>query len=149
VITLSLLHPHQAIPVKSWTFENESTIRIGRSTDNHVVLYSAVVSRHHLEIRQQGDTWTIVNLGSNGTYVNDKPVSQMTVVDGTIVRLARSGPQIKIQIDAEPPKIVAPDPQVLPKLLQASTPTLNDELTEDLTLSNTDILPSPAEEDDH
>lgn len=147
MITLSLLHPHQAIPVKSWTFENESTIRIGRSTDNHVVLYSAVVSRHHLELRQQGDTWKIVNLGRNGTYFNDKPVSRMTVVDGTIVRLARSGPQIKIHVDAEPPKIVAPDPQVLQKILQAPTPNLNDELTEDLTLSNTEILPSPAEED--
>ncbi|MGC1199025.1 MAG: FHA domain-containing protein [Geitlerinemataceae cyanobacterium] len=146
VITLSLLHPHQAIPVKSWTFENESAIRIGRSTDNHVVLYSAVVSRYHMEVRQQGDTWKIVNLGSNGTYCNDKPIAQMVVVDGTIVRLARSGPQIKIHIDADSPKIPTPDPQIGQKLLQISTPTLNEELTEDLTLPNTDILPSRKED---
>lgn len=147
MITLSLLHPHQAIPVKSWTFENESVIRIGRSTDNHVVLYSAVVSRHHMEVRNQGDTWTIVNLGSNGTYFNDKPIAQMVVVDGTIVRLARSGPQIKIQIDVESLKSTSPDPQLLQKLLQTSTPTLNEELTEDLTLPNTEILHSPPNED--
>lgn len=146
MIILSLLHPHQAIPVKSWTFENESVIRIGRSTDNHVVLYSAVVSRHHMEVRHQGDTWMIVNLGSNGTYFNDKPIAQMVVVDGTIVRLARSGPQIKIQLDVESPKIVAPDPQILQKLLNTSNPTLNDELTEDLTLPNTEILPSRPDE---
>jgi eukaryotic-like serine/threonine-protein kinase len=148
VITLSLLHPHQAIPVKSWTFENESAIRIGRSTDNHVVLYSAVVSRHHMEVRHQGDIWTIVNLGSNGTYFNDKPIAQMVVVDGTIVRLARSGPQIKIQIDAESPKIPTPEPQTLQKLSNTSNPTLNDELTEDLTLPNTEILPSREEDND-
>jgi eukaryotic-like serine/threonine-protein kinase len=146
VITLSLLHPHQAIPVKSWTFENESVIRIGRSTDNHVVLYSAVVSRHHLEVRQRGDTWTIVNLGSNGTYVNDKPIAQIVAIDGTIVRLARSGPQIKIQIDTDSPKTTTPEPQILQKLLQTSTPTLNEALTEDLTLPSTEVLPSSEDD---
>jgi pSer/pThr/pTyr-binding forkhead associated (FHA) protein len=101
LITLVLLHPLKAVPVQNWTFEPETTIRVGRSMDNDVVLYSAVVSRRHLEVRPVGSQWEIVNIGANGTYVNGKKVDKLPVVDGMIVRLASSGPQIKIQIEPE------------------------------------------------
>lgn len=101
MITLSLLHPIKQIPVQVWTFENESTIRIGRSTDNQVILYSAVVSRHHVELRRVGNSWEIVNLGTNGTYLDGKRITQVSVADGAIIRLARSGPNIQIRIGAE------------------------------------------------
>lgn len=76
-------------------------IRIGRSTDNHVILYSAVVSRHHVELRQAGANWEIVNLGTNGTYLDGKRITKVPVVDGAIIRLARSGPNIQIRLGAE------------------------------------------------
>jgi pSer/pThr/pTyr-binding forkhead associated (FHA) protein len=101
LITLILLHPLKAIPVQNWTFEPESIIRIGRSMDNDVVLYSAVVSRRHLEIKPVESQWELVNVGANGTYVNGKRVNKAPVVDGMIIRLASSGPQIKIQITGE------------------------------------------------
>jgi pSer/pThr/pTyr-binding forkhead associated (FHA) protein len=100
VITLTLLHPLQAVPVQSWTFDPNSVIRIGRSTDNEVILYSAVVSRHHVEIRRGDDRWEIVNLGANGTYLDGKRINKAPVVDGMIVRLASSGPQIQIRLDS-------------------------------------------------
>lgn len=98
MITLTLLHPIQSIPVQSWSFEHESVIRIGRSTDNHVILYSAVVSRHHVEIRQSESGWEIVNLGANGTYLDGKRITQVPVEDGVIIRLARSGPNVQIHL---------------------------------------------------
>lgn len=101
MITLSLLHPIKQAPVQFWTFENESVIRIGRSTDNHVILYSAVVSRHHVELRRVGSTWEAVNLGTNGTYLDGKRITQVPVTDGCIIRLARSGPNIKIRLGPE------------------------------------------------
>ena len=104
MITLTLLHPLQSVPVQSWTFEPESVIRIGRSTDNEVILYSAVVSRHHVEIRHNGSGWEIVSLGANGTYINGKRITQMLVEDGMIIRLASSGPKIQIHIEGESPK---------------------------------------------
>ena len=104
MITLTLLHPLQSVPVQSWTFEPESVIRIGRSTDNEVILYSAVVSRHHVELRRNGSKWEIVNLGANGTYIDGKRITQMPVVDGMIIRLANSGPKIQIHIEAETAK---------------------------------------------
>lgn len=100
VITLTLLHPLQSVPVQSWTFEPESVIRIGRSTDNDVILYSAVVSRHHVELRRENSTWEVVSLGANGTYMDGKRITQVPVVDGMIIRLASSGPQIQIRIGA-------------------------------------------------
>lgn len=101
MITLSLLHPIKQIPVQVWTFPSESTIRIGRSTDNQVILYSAVVSRHHVELRRVGHDWEIVNLGTNGTYLDGKRITQVPVKDGAIIRLARSGPNIQIRFGEE------------------------------------------------
>lgn len=88
----------QSIPVQSWTFEQEPVIRIGRSTNNHVILYSAVVSRHHVEIRKANHGWEIVNLGANGTYLEGRRITQVPVQDGVIIRLARSGPNIQIHV---------------------------------------------------
>lgn len=67
-ITLTLLLPGKSVAVQSWTFESEQTIRVGRAADNDVVLYSAVVSRHHLELRREEEAWVAINLGANGTY---------------------------------------------------------------------------------
>ncbi len=98
MIKLTLLHPLQSIPVRSWIFEDEQVVRIGRSTENHVVLFSAVVSRRHIELRRSGITWELINLGTNGTYLDGKPIAKVPVVDGLTVHLARSGPKIQINV---------------------------------------------------
>jgi pSer/pThr/pTyr-binding forkhead associated (FHA) protein len=98
VIKLTLLHPLQSIPVRSWIFEDEQVVRIGRATENHVVLFSAVVSRRHIELRRTGIIWELINLGTNGTYLDGKPIAKVPVVDGLIVHLARSGPKIQINV---------------------------------------------------
>ncbi len=103
MITLSLLHPLHSTPVQSWKFTDESVISIGRAPDNQVVLYSAVVSRHHVDVRRINGSWEIVNLGANGTYVDDKPISQVPVVDGVTIRLAPSGPKIQIKLESGSP----------------------------------------------
>ncbi|NEO31477.1 MAG: FHA domain-containing protein [Symploca sp. SIO3C6] len=104
MITLTLLHPLQSLPVQEWPFENESVIRIGRSTDNEVILYSAVVSRHHVELRREGSEWEIFSLGANGTYIDGKRITKMSVLDGMIIRLASSGPKIQIHLQGETDK---------------------------------------------
>lgn len=102
MITLTLLHPLQPVPIQSWTFRDEPSIKIGRATNNEVVLYSAVVSRHHVEIRKSSDNeWEVINIGSNGTYVDGKRVEQTKALDGMVFRLASSGPKISIKIEAE------------------------------------------------
>jgi len=99
VITLTLLHPLKSVAVQKWNFDPNSVIRIGRANDNDVVLYSAVVSRHHLEIRPRGKDWALINLGSNGTFINGKKINKVLVKHGMVIRLASSGPKIKITLD--------------------------------------------------
>lgn len=101
MITLTLLHPLQDIPVQSWSFSTDSTIRVGRSSSNEVVLYSAVVSRHHLQLEYNDGQWVITNIGSNGTYVNGEKIEKAIATNGMIVRLASAGPKIKIKFDEQ------------------------------------------------
>jgi pSer/pThr/pTyr-binding forkhead associated (FHA) protein len=95
-IVLNLLN---SIPVQSWTFLAEDVVRIGRATDNNAILFSAVVSRHHAELRwSESDGWMLVNMSPNGTYFNGEAIKTMAVEDGMIIRLATSGPKIQIKV---------------------------------------------------
>ncbi|MEQ8963490.1 MAG: FHA domain-containing protein, partial [Coleofasciculus sp. C2-GNP5-27] len=80
MVTLTLLHPQASTPLQQWKFHNQSTIRIGRSPDNDVILNNPLVSRHHLELRvasvQSGHKWQLVNQGTNGTFLNGVLVSR-------------------------------------------------------------------------
>ncbi len=157
VITLTLLHPMQSIPVQVWNFEHESVVRIGRSTDNHVILYSAVVSRHHVEIREAETGWEIVNLGANGTYLEGRRITKVPVEDGVIIRLARSGPNVQIHLGVkggDPVRSALGEKTVGQRKrqtlsadsMQASAPT--PELTSTTRQPQTDIGNSTARIDD-
>lgn len=105
MVTLTLLDPQAPIPAKRWRFDSESVIRIGRSPDNHVILDSSLVSRHHLELRRTDATdcnspWQVINQGKNGTFLNGILVSQGLVLDGALIQLAQGGPTLKFQTQA-------------------------------------------------
>ncbi|NER00101.1 MAG: FHA domain-containing protein, partial [Cyanothece sp. SIO2G6] len=95
MITLCLLHPVNQKPIEQWSFKDQSKVGIGRSTDSNIVLYNAVVSRRHVELRKNSHSWYIVNLGTNGTYFEGKRIEKMPVQDGMTIRLARSGPILR------------------------------------------------------
>lgn len=99
MIILCLLHPQKSTPVQCWSYKDELLIRIGRAVDNQVILYSAVVSRHHVELRWTGSNWEFVNLSANGTYVKGQRYKSGIVVEGSIIRLAQSGPQLLIRLN--------------------------------------------------
>jgi pSer/pThr/pTyr-binding forkhead associated (FHA) protein len=98
VITLILLHPLKSISVQEWEFESNSIIKIGRAKDNNVILYSAVVSRHHIEIRPNGSDLILINKGANGTFINGQKIDKVVVKDGMVFRIAGSGPKMKIKL---------------------------------------------------
>jgi pSer/pThr/pTyr-binding forkhead associated (FHA) protein/tRNA A-37 threonylcarbamoyl transferase component Bud32 len=135
VITLTLLHPIQSTPVQSWTFEDDEVIRVGRSTDNHVVLYSAVVSRNHVELRCEGEDWEVVSLGANGTYIDGKRVVRMPLHDGLIFRLARSGPNLQVHLGQEHP---AASTSRIPKAINRIPMAVVDDMPQTLGLPGAD-----------
>jgi len=110
VITLTLLHPRPSIPVRSWTFEEDTVVRIGRSLKNQVVLYSSVVSRFHVELRRVGRIWKAINLGTNGTYIDGLPIVEEAIADGQIIHLAISGPQIRFNLGQPQYSLSSPKP---------------------------------------
>jgi diguanylate cyclase (GGDEF)-like protein len=68
---------------------DQSPTRVGRGTDNHVVLDGDSVSRRHAQFEQSGSAWLVSDLGStNGTYCNDEQVTRPTrLVNGDRVKV--------------------------------------------------------------
>ncbi len=99
MITLNLLHPIESVPIQTWKFESESLIRIGRSGDNHVILYSSVVSRYHVELHRQPLCWEVMNIGANGTFVQEQQIDKERIHNGMVIRLAGTGPKLQILLD--------------------------------------------------
>lgn len=82
------------------------TVRIGRATDNDLVIDDLQVSRRHAELRALADgTYEIIDLGShNGTYLNGSPVTSAPVGQGDIVGIGHSafclvGDQLQEYVD--------------------------------------------------
>lgn len=93
-ITVSLQQPRQSTPVQEWTFENQPVIKIGRSSDNHIILPSSVVSRRHIEIRHIATHWKLIDYSNNGTYLDGERITTIFVEDGMIIKLAACGPML-------------------------------------------------------
>jgi diguanylate cyclase (GGDEF)-like protein len=55
----------------------QNTMRIGRGTDNHIVLDGDSVSRRHAHFERRNESWYAVDDGStNGTYVNERQIPE-------------------------------------------------------------------------
>jgi len=128
MVTLTLLDPQASTPLQQWNFDSQSTIRIGRSPDNDVILNDPLVSRHHVELRvsssQSGDLWQLVNQGTNGTFLNGILVSRGLVPDEALIRLAREGPMLKFQNRKSTPPPTSP-PVPLPPEEEEEWPTIS------------------------
>ena len=65
-----------------------TTVTIGRDSGNDVVLENRKVSRNHAMISLQGTKFIIKDLdSSNGTYVNNTPVTEHSLENGDIIRI--------------------------------------------------------------
>jgi pSer/pThr/pTyr-binding forkhead associated (FHA) protein len=65
--------------------------RLGRETDNEVVLDDPATSRHHAQIQFHDGRYVLTDLGSaNGTYVNDQRVNAHPLSDGDRIRVGQN-----------------------------------------------------------
>lgn len=80
-------------------------IRIGRATDNQVVLDDLLVSRYHAVLRRTGNQWELVdNHSANGTYVNGNRIVRAIIGPNDIVGIGHqllhlSGDQLVEYVD--------------------------------------------------
>jgi uncharacterized membrane protein len=64
---------------------------IGTGADNDIQIEDGFMSSKHCEVRYDGNTYKIVDLGStNGIVLNDKKVRESDLVDGDSFKLGRS-----------------------------------------------------------
>lgn len=83
---------------------------VGRLEDNHFSLPESSVSSHHCEVLLKGNEVVIKDLNStNGTFINDKPVTESPLKPGETLRLGK----IELRLDdgsPVPPAAPAPAP---------------------------------------
>lgn len=73
-------------------------IVIGRANSCDVVLFEKKASRKHFEVRRQGLSFYLKDLGSaNGTYVNDKKVDSVELIPGDVIRVGDSRCEFSIE----------------------------------------------------
>jgi signal transduction histidine kinase len=68
-----------------------SPVALGRDNSNAIRLHDTEVSRRHAELRQDDDTYRVVDLGSaNGTYVNGQLIDQAPLHPGDRLQLGQT-----------------------------------------------------------
>lgn len=66
----------------------KSAVRIGRKTDNDIVIKNDSVSGHHAEIIRRGDQYIITDLDSpNHVYINNKRVEKSNIEHNDLIEL--------------------------------------------------------------
>jgi len=146
MIRLTLLHPQSLHPLRQWQFDAETVIKVGRAPGNDVIINNPVVSRFHLELKlitprsrtqkESKTQWLLVNLSTNGTYVDGAEITQGLLDDNTMIQLAYDGPTLRVTIEPQsptssPPTSISsplptaePGSSIKPDLLaEATTPT--------------------------
>lgn len=98
--------------LQSVTFAGRGRLRIGRASDNDLVLADDLASRWHAEISAEGGSVTLVDLGSqNGTIVNGRAVGSHALEPGDRIEIGAS----VLRFDGRAVSLLAP---------QASAPAL-------------------------
>lgn len=73
-------------------FEFKATpVALGRDNSNAIRLHDTEVSRRHAELRQEDETYRVVDLGSaNGTFVNGQLIDQAALKSGDRLQLGQT-----------------------------------------------------------
>ncbi|GAA4903787.1 FHA modulated ABC efflux pump with fused ATPase and integral membrane subunit [Actinomycetospora succinea] len=89
---LSAVHRLPSPPTPAAPTPAAGRIRIGRETDNDVVVHDLLVSRHHAELVADGaGGWELVDLGSpNGTYVDGRRIRRAPLRPGMLVGIGHA-----------------------------------------------------------
>jgi serine/threonine protein kinase, bacterial len=103
-------------PIQIWEFAPPvNGIKIGRLNDNDIIILDCPeVSRHHTEIKREGDQWRLISQGANGTFINGQffpQGSQSVLPPSVVIQLAQNGPLLELEYIANPPEEVNPPTQ--------------------------------------
>lgn len=82
---------------------SEAVILVGRHPDSQVRFPAdlAVVSRKHAEITREGNRFKLVDLSTNGTFVNGKRVKEVFLKNGDVLTFSEAGPKVSFLMDVK------------------------------------------------
>lgn len=87
---LVLIYPNGAELGKRYELDGNEII-IGRGSDCSIQLDRDSVSRKHAKLIRAGRKWQVTDLGStNGSYVNDAPITQCQLRDGDQLKIGNT-----------------------------------------------------------
>ena len=82
---------------RNYTFAPGATVRIGRSSENDVVVNDPTVSRRHAQLSWEAAGWVWQNAGQAPTFLAGQPVAQFAVGQQVDVCLASpQGPALRL-----------------------------------------------------
>ena len=86
---------------------DQPIINIGRQHDNHIIIDSSSISRHHVQIRLRYGHYVLFDLGSTaGTTVNGERVQERILQSGDVIRLSDT---VLIYVEDNPPSTTISD----------------------------------------
>lgn len=76
--------------LKEYILTNGATLKIGRHSENDIVLKDTTVSRHHATVEVRGQKLLIFDAGSrNGTIVNGTKAKSAELYHGDVVSIGK------------------------------------------------------------
>ncbi len=83
---------------RRYSFAPDKTVRIGRSSDNDVVVSDPTVSRQHALVTCGPDGWVFEGQGRAGTFLRGSAVTRLALRDAVELRLASpQGPVLRLE----------------------------------------------------
>jgi pSer/pThr/pTyr-binding forkhead associated (FHA) protein len=99
---LFLLESPQGHPVQFWSIDGKDLVRIGRASDNDVVIPHPCVSRAHAYLVREECSWRVTSLSSLGIVYRSSKHLDLPLGEGDVFRLGTGGPYLRFSSeDAE------------------------------------------------
>lgn len=119
-ISIQLVHIQGPLKGEIQTF-NEAEIRIGRHPDCQVQFPKDLVtlSRHHARIEREGNRFKLIDMSTNGSYVNGQRVSEAYLKDGDVITFSEGGPKVSFLTQTGAQQPAAPSAQPAPPVQPA------------------------------
>lgn len=128
-IVIEVIHIHGPLKGEIQEFP-DGHITIGRHTSCAIRFPAdhVNISRKHAEIIREGNQFKIIDLSTNGTFINGKKVKEAFLKNGDVVELAENGPKFSFfakyvegQVEHDAVIIENSEPQIIPeKVVQVS-----------------------------
>ncbi len=107
---------HLALDGQAYVFQPGQPVRIGRATDNDVVVGDPAVSRQHAQLAWAQDEWVFQNVGQAPTFLNGQSVTRVAVSQAVELTLgSEHGPVLRLEPSPAPGPQPAPAAEAPPR----------------------------------